>query len=106
MDCYYSNLLMLRKSLISCFIGDNDMVKIPVDHWKIINKVIKYLRCTFKYELHYSRYLVVLKGYNDVNWISDTKDSKYINRYIFIFEKAVVSWKSSKQICIARCMMK
>ena len=91
MDCYYSNLLMLRKSSISCFIGDNNMVKILLDNWKAINKVIKYLRCIFNYKLHYSKYLVVLKGYSDVNWISNTKDSKYINRYIFILDKAIVS---------------
>ena len=47
----------------------------------------------------------MLEGNCDGNWISDTKDSKSTSGYFFILRGAVVSWKSSKQTCIARSIM-
>ena len=44
-------------------------------------------------------------AYNDVNWISITKDTKSMSGYVFMFGSADVSWKSSKHICIARSTM-
>ena len=46
-------------------------------------RVLRYLRYTLNYGLHYLRYLAVLEGYSDANWISDTKDSKSTNGYVF-----------------------
>ena len=51
------------------------------------------------------RYLAVLEGYSDANWISDIKDSKSTSGYVFTLGSAAVSWKSSKQTCIARSTM-
>ena len=45
-------------------------------HWQEIMRVLKYLRFTHDYGLHYTRYLVVLEGYSNANWISNVKDSK------------------------------
>ena len=67
-----------------------------VDHWKAIVKVLRYLRYTRNYGLYYTRYPAVLKGYSDVNWISDIKDSNSTSGYMFTLAGAVVSWKSSK----------
>ena len=44
-------------------------------------------------------------GYCDANWISDTKDSKSTSGYVFSLGGAAVSWKSTKQTCIARSTM-
>ena len=46
-------------------------------------KVLKYLCFTHDYGLHYTRYLVVLEGYGDANWISNVKDSKFYSGYVF-----------------------
>ena len=35
-------------------------------HWQGIMRVLKYLRFTRDYRLHYTRYPVILKGYSDV----------------------------------------
>jgi len=64
------------------------------------------LRYTLDYELHYSGYLAVLEGLSDSNWISNTKDLKSTNGYIFTLGGADVLWKSFKQICITRSIMK
>ena len=47
----------------------------------------------------------MLEGYTDANWISDTKDTKSTSGYVFTIGGAAVSWKSSKQTCIARFTM-
>jgi hypothetical protein len=46
------------------------------DNWKAIVRVLRYLRYTLNYGLNYTRYPFVLGEYNDVNWISVTKDTK------------------------------
>ena len=74
------------------------------DLWKIV-RVLRYLKYTQKYGLHYSKYPPVLEGYCDVNWISDTKDSKSTSGYLFTLGGGAVSWKYSKQTCIARSTM-
>ena len=73
-----------------------------VDHLKTIISVLKYLRYTQNYGLHYTRYPAVLEGYSDANWISDMKDTKSTSGYVFTLGGAVISWKSSKQTCISR----
>ena len=75
------------------------------DHWKAIVRVLRYLRYTTNYGLHYSKYPAVLEGYSDANWISDTKDTKSTSGYVFTLGGASISWKSSKQTCIARSTM-
>ena len=72
------------------------------DHWKAIVRVLRYLKYTQSYGLQYSKYPTVLEGYCDANWISDTKDSKSTSGYLFTLGGGLVSWKSSKQMCIAR----
>ena len=74
-------------------------------HWQGIMRVLKYLRFTRDYGLHYTRYPAVLEGYSDANWISNDKDSKSHSGYVFTLGGAAVSWKSSKQTVIARSTM-
>jgi hypothetical protein len=75
------------------------------DHWKAIVRVLRYLKYTLNYGVHYTRYPAVLEGYSDANWISDTNDTKSMSEYVFTLGGAAVSWKSSKQTCIARSIM-
>ena len=75
------------------------------DHWKGIVRVLRYLRYTRDYGLHYIRCPDVLEGYSDANWISDVKNSKSTSGYVFTLAGAAISWKSSKQTVIARSTM-
>ena len=43
--------------------------------------------------------------FGDANWISYVKDSKSTSGYVFTLAGAAVSWRSSKQIVIARFTM-
>ena len=39
------------------------------EHWNALIKVLRYLKYTHSYGLHYTRYPPVLEGYSDANWI-------------------------------------
>lgn len=53
------------------------------DHWTAIIEVLKYLKGTTNLGLHYSGYPIVLEGYNDANWVSDSNESKSTSRFLF-----------------------
>ena len=58
------------------------------DHWHALERVMRYLKGTVSYEIHYSGYPRVLEGYSDSNWIS-----------------GAVSWKSCEQTILTRSTM-
>ncbi|KAM2835848.1 hypothetical protein PS2_032723 [Malus domestica] len=75
------------------------------DHWQALIRVLRYLKHTMNYELHYTRYPHMLEGFTDANWISDNTNTKSISGYVFTLGGAAISWKYSKQTCIARSTM-
>ncbi|KAD6454983.1 hypothetical protein E3N88_09689 [Mikania micrantha] len=75
------------------------------EHWKGMTRLLRYLRYTRNYRLHYGRDPAVIEGYSDANWISDMKDSKSTSGYVFTLGGAAIAWKSSKQTLIARSTM-
>ena len=75
------------------------------EHWRALVRVLRYLKHTQNHGLHFSRYTPALEGYCDANWISDNKDSLSTSGYVFTIGGGAVSWKSTKQTCIARSTM-
>ncbi|XP_070667839.1 secreted RxLR effector protein 161-like [Malus domestica] len=75
------------------------------DHWEALIRVLRYLKYTMNYGLHYTRYPHVLEGFTDANWIFDSTDMKSTSGYVFTLGGVAIPWKSSKQTCIARSMM-
>ena len=47
-------------------------------HWKALERVMRYLKGTMDYGIHYTGYPRVLEGYSDSNWISDADEIKVI----------------------------
>ena len=74
-------------------------------HWMAMKRVLGYLKNTQHYALHYNIYLVVIEGYSDANWITGSNYVKSTSGYVFILSGGAISWKSSKQTCIARSTM-
>ena len=60
-------------------------------HWKVITRVLGYLKKTINLELHYSDYVVVLEGYSNASWITDMSDNKSNSGWIFTIDGAVIS---------------
>lgn len=75
------------------------------EHWDALIRVLRYLRYTLDWGIHYTKYPAVLEGYCDANWISDTNETKSTSGYVFTLAGGAVSWKSTKQTCIARSTM-
>lgn len=100
MNCTWSNIAYVVNKLSRYTINPG------VDHWKTLVRVLRYLRYTLYYRLYYTKYLVVLEGYSDANWISNLKDTKYISGYVFTLGGVVIYEKSSKKICITGSTMK
>ncbi|KAM1859022.1 hypothetical protein ACFX13_011388 [Malus domestica] len=75
------------------------------EHCDALVRVLRYLKNTLDYGLHYTKYPPVVEGFSDANWISDTTESKSTSGYVFTLGGAAISWKSSKQKCIARSTM-
>ena len=99
MNCTRSDIACAVSKLSRFIVSPNE------NHWKAMKRLLGYLKHTQDYALHYTEYPAVLEGYCDANWITGTKDTKSTSGYVFTLGGAAVSWKSSKQTCIARSTM-
>ncbi|GJY43966.1 zinc finger, CCHC-type containing protein [Tanacetum coccineum] len=50
--------------------------------------------------LTYIGYPLVLEGYTDASWISNTKDNSTTSGWVFLLGGGAISWASKKQTCI------
>ena len=81
------------------------------EHWKALERVMRYLKGTTSYGIHYSGYPKVLegysnsKGYSNSNWISDADEIKATSGYVFTLGGGAVFWKSCKQTILTRSTM-
>jgi len=48
------------------------------------------------YVIEYNGFLVVLEGYSDANWISESNETISTSGYIFTFGGGAVSWRSAR----------
>jgi hypothetical protein len=60
-------------------------------HWSALERVLRYLKETMSYGIHYTRYSRVLEGYCDANWISNADELYTTSRYVFFLIGGVVS---------------
>ncbi|KAK1684766.1 hypothetical protein QYE76_045614 [Lolium multiflorum] len=74
-------------------------------HWHALERVLRYLKGTASYGIHYTGYPRVLEGYSDANWISDADETKATSGYLFTLGGGAISWKSCKQTIITRSTM-
>ena len=57
-------------------LGDN--------HWRALERVLRYLKGTMSYGIHYTGYPKVLEGFYDANWISDADEIYATSGYVFL----------------------
>ncbi|GKA99917.1 zinc finger, CCHC-type containing protein [Tanacetum coccineum] len=74
-------------------------------HWQAIQRVLKYLKKTIDYRLIYTGYLLVLEGYTDASWISNTEDNSSTSGWVNLLGGGAISWASKKQTCITGSTM-
>ena len=61
------------------------------EHWKALERVMRYLKGTTSYGIHYSGYPKVLEGYSDSNWTFDPDEIKVTSGYVLTLGGGAVS---------------
>ncbi|KAE8667171.1 Detected protein of unknown function [Hibiscus syriacus] len=75
------------------------------EHWIALKRLLKYLKGTLDWKLEFIGFPAILEEYCDANWVSDNDEVSSTSGYVFTLGGAAISWKSSKQTCIARSTM-
>ncbi|GKA33611.1 zinc finger, CCHC-type containing protein [Tanacetum coccineum] len=75
-------------------------------YWHAIQRVLKYLKKNINYRLTYTGYPLVLEGYTNTSWISNTEDNSSTSGWVFLLGGGAISWASKKQTCITGSTMK
>jgi hypothetical protein len=75
------------------------------DHWHALERVLRYLKGTMSYEIHYSGHPAVPEGYSNANWISGIDQIYATSGYVFTLRGGTVSWRSCKQIILTKSTM-
>ena len=71
-------------------------------NWRQVKRIFRYLIGTINYGIFYSKNCnAKCIGYPDSDWAGDTKDRKSTSGYRFTMNGALISWKTSKQTCVA-----
>ena len=60
-------------------------------HWHALERVLRYLKGTMSYVIHYTGHPRVLEGYCDANWISDANELYATSGYVFLLGGGAVS---------------
>ena len=67
-----------------------------------VKRILRYLKGTSNLGLLYREDTPAeIIGCSDADWAGDVGDRKSTSRYVFLLEGAAISWKSSKQTCVA-----
>ena len=62
-----------------------------VDHWRALERVLRYLKGTMTCGIRYTGQPRVLEGYCDANWISDADELYATSGYVFLLGGGTVS---------------
>jgi len=66
------------------------------EHWDALHHLLRYLRGTMNWSLHFCKFPVVLEGFCDANWIVDNDEVSSTSGYIFTLGGGAISWESAK----------
>jgi hypothetical protein len=61
------------------------------NHWCAPERVLRYLKGTMSYDIHYIGYPKVLEGFCDANWIYDADELYATSGYVFLFGGGAIS---------------
>jgi len=65
--------------------------KLGIDHWCALERVLRYLKGTMSYGIHYTGNPKVLEGYCDANWISNADELYAMSEYVFLLGGGAIS---------------
>jgi hypothetical protein len=71
-------------------------------HWIAVKRIMRYLKHTEDWGLHYGNQNNILRGYCDADWGGDLDNRRSTTGYVFFLGKSLVCWKSKRQPTVAR----
>ena len=81
-------------------------INLGIEHWRMVNKVLRYLQGTKGLMLTYKRSdSLHIEGYSDSDFAGDVDDRKSTLGYVFTLTGGAILWKSSKQTITASSTM-
>eukprot|EP00253_Pinus_taeda_P003812 PITA_03812 len=71
-------------------------------HWKVAKRILRYVRGTVQFGIHYSaKAAPLLVGFTDSNWAGDPDDRKSTSGYVFTLGSGPITWACKKQAAIS-----
>ena len=71
-------------------------------HWTAVKRIFRYLKGTINFGIFYtSDHVNECIGYADADWAGSQTDRKSTSGYCFYMGDSLISWRSSKQTCVA-----
>jgi len=74
-------------------------------HWKVVKRIMRYLRGTYDYALVFQGGDMKVRGYTDADFGGDIDSSVSTSAYVFTLGGGSISWRSKKQDCVAQSTM-
>ncbi|GJW02817.1 zinc finger, CCHC-type containing protein [Tanacetum coccineum] len=110
---YYIDKVLKKLNYIDCTLVSTPMdrsERLMPNNGQVVSqieysKVLKYFKKTMDYSLTYTSYPLVLNGYTNVCWISNTEYNLSTNGWVFLLGGVAISWASKKQTCITSSTM-
>eukprot|EP00253_Pinus_taeda_P005986 PITA_05986 len=71
-------------------------------HWKAAKRILRYVRGTVQFGIHYSaKAAPLLVGFTDSDWAGDPDDRKSTAGYVFTLGSGPITWACKKQAAIS-----
>ena len=70
-------------------------------HWKVVKRILRYLKGTSDYALCYQGSDLRLVGYSDADLGGDEVERRSTSGYTFLLNNGAICWSSKKQTCIS-----
>eukprot|EP00253_Pinus_taeda_P030298 PITA_30298 len=71
-------------------------------HWKAAKRILRYVRGTVQFGIHYSaKAAPLLVGFTDSDWAGDPDDRKSTAGYVFTLGSGPITWACMKQVAIS-----
>ena len=72
-------------------------------HYAVVLRILRYLKGTIFDGLHFSSHSsLTLQAYSDADWVGDPTYRRSTIGYCFLLGDSLISWRSKKQIVVAR----
>ena len=73
-------------------------------HWKAAKRILRYVRGTVQFGIHYSvEAAPLLVGFTDSDWVGDLEDQKSTTGYVFNLGYGPITWSCKKQSVVSVC---